>query len=105
MIKFWSTLGQSMVKIPSQPFDLHIPPKTFAAFSKFHLSTSNSPNVKIVQFVKGHNFHVEWHFRFEVKMCKTLVNVAQHYSLTLRKLPSWHAFCAKSVDQNTHKPL
>jgi hypothetical protein len=39
---------------------------TFAAFSKFHLNTSKSPNVKVVCFVEGHNFHVEWHLRFEV---------------------------------------
>jgi hypothetical protein len=44
---------------------------TFAAFSKFPLNTSKSPNVKIVRFVEGHNFHVEWHLRFEVKRVKT----------------------------------
>jgi hypothetical protein len=32
---------------------------TFAAFSKFSLNTSNSPNTKVVCFVKGHIFHVE----------------------------------------------
>jgi hypothetical protein len=41
---------------------------TFAAFSKFHLNTSKSPNVKVVYFVEGHNFHVEWHFWFEVQI-------------------------------------
>jgi hypothetical protein len=40
---------------------------TFAAFSKFHLNTSNYPNVKVVQFVEGQNFHVERHLRFEVE--------------------------------------
>jgi hypothetical protein len=40
---------------------------TFAAFSKFHLNTSKSPNTKVVQFVEGHNFHVEWHFKFWVE--------------------------------------
>jgi hypothetical protein len=43
-------------------------PGTFVTFSKFHLNTSKSPNVKVVYFVEGHNFHVEWHLRFEVKM-------------------------------------
>jgi hypothetical protein len=43
-------------------------PGTFAAFSKFHLNTSNSPNVKVVYFVEGHNFHVDWHLRFRVEM-------------------------------------
>jgi hypothetical protein len=43
-------------------------PGTFAAFSKFHLNTSNSPNAKVVCFVEEHNFHVEWHLRFVVEM-------------------------------------
>jgi hypothetical protein len=42
--------------------------RTFAAFSKFHLNTSKSPNVKVVCFVEGHNFHVEWHCWFEVQI-------------------------------------
>jgi hypothetical protein len=37
---------------------------TFAAFSKFHLNTSKSTFMKVVQLVEGHNFHVEWHFKF-----------------------------------------
>jgi hypothetical protein len=37
---------------------------TFATFSKFHLNTSKSTNMKVVQFVEGHNFHVDWHFKF-----------------------------------------
>jgi hypothetical protein len=37
---------------------------TFATFSKFHLNTSKSPNMKVVQFFEGHNFHVGWHFKF-----------------------------------------
>jgi hypothetical protein len=41
---------------------------TFAAFSKFHLNTSKSPNTKVVQFVEGHNFHVDWHFKFRVEI-------------------------------------
>jgi hypothetical protein len=43
-------------------------PGTFAAFSKFHLNTSISPNAKVVFFVEGHNFHVDCHLRFEVEM-------------------------------------
>jgi hypothetical protein len=41
---------------------------TFAAFSKFHLNTSNSPNIKVVYIVDEHNFNVEWHLRFGVEM-------------------------------------
>jgi hypothetical protein len=42
--------------------------RTFAAFSKFHLNTSKSTNMKVVQFVEGHNFHVDWHFKFWVEI-------------------------------------
>jgi hypothetical protein len=41
---------------------------TFAAFSKIHLNTSKSTNMKVVQFVEGHNFHVDWHFKFWVEI-------------------------------------
>jgi hypothetical protein len=37
---------------------------TFAAFSKFHLNTSESTFMKVVQFVEGHNFLADWHFKF-----------------------------------------
>jgi hypothetical protein len=47
---------------------------TFAAFSKFHLNTSKSTNTKVVQFVEGHNFHVDWISNFERKRVKNLVN-------------------------------
>jgi hypothetical protein len=50
---------------------------TFAAFSKFHLSTSKSPNVKVVCFVEGHNFHVEWHLRFEAQIGEKLKSTPQ----------------------------
>jgi hypothetical protein len=60
------TIGQTLVKTPLKPFDPPMSPRTFAAFSKFHLNTSNSPNIKVVQFVKGHNFHDEWHLIFGV---------------------------------------
>jgi hypothetical protein len=37
---------------------------TFAAFSKIHLNTSKSTFRKVVHLVEGHNFHVEWYFKF-----------------------------------------
>jgi hypothetical protein len=40
---------------------------TFAAFSRFHLNTSKSTNMKVVQFVEEQNFHVDWHFQFWVE--------------------------------------
>jgi hypothetical protein len=54
---------------------------TFAAFSKFPLNTSNSPNTKVVHFVEGHNFHVEWHCWFELQIgenCKSTLLVTIH---------------------------
>jgi hypothetical protein len=38
--------------------------RTFAAFSKFHLNTSNSTKIKVIQFFEEHNFRVGWHFKF-----------------------------------------
>jgi hypothetical protein len=61
-------LGQNPTQNPLTPFDPPVSTDTFAAFSKFSLNTSKSPNVKVVCFVKGHNFHVEWHLRFGVEM-------------------------------------
>jgi hypothetical protein len=60
-----STLGQTLLTTPWTPLCPPVLAGTFAAFSKFHLNTSKSPNVKVVCFVEGHNFHFEWHLRFE----------------------------------------
>jgi hypothetical protein len=65
---FWSTLGQTLPKTLWIPLCSPVSAGTFAAFSKFHLNTSKSPNVKVVCFVERHNFHVEWHLRFGVEM-------------------------------------
>jgi hypothetical protein len=48
---------------------------TFAAFSKFSLNTSNSPNTKVLYFVEGHTFHVEWHCWFGVEIGEKLKSV------------------------------
>jgi hypothetical protein len=37
---------------------------TFAVFPKFHLNTSKSTFMKVVHLDEGHNFHVDWHFKF-----------------------------------------
>jgi hypothetical protein len=66
-------LGQpysTLVKNPLTPFDPPVLAGTFAAFSKFLLNTSNSPNTKVMCFVEGHNFHVEWHLKYGVEMCE-----------------------------------
>jgi hypothetical protein len=45
---------------------------TFTAFSKFHLNTSKSTFKKVVQFVEGHKFHVDWHFKLRVEIGEKL---------------------------------
>jgi hypothetical protein len=41
-------IGQTLVKTPLKHLTLLCHPRTFAALSKFHLDTSNSPNIKVV---------------------------------------------------------
>jgi hypothetical protein len=64
----YSTLVKTPLKNPLTPFDPPMSAGTFVAFSKFPLNTSNSPNTKVVHFVEGHNFHVEWHCWFELQI-------------------------------------
>jgi hypothetical protein len=45
---------------------------TFAAFSKIHLNTSKSTFMKVVHLVEGRNFHVDWHFKFQVEIGEKL---------------------------------
>jgi hypothetical protein len=45
---------------------------TFAAFSKIHLKTSKSTFMKVVHLVEGHNFHVDWHFKFWMEIGEKL---------------------------------
>jgi hypothetical protein len=62
---------------------------TFAAFSKFSLNTSNSPNTKVVYFVEGHNFHAGWHCWFEVQVgenCKPTSTFTVHWSREIMHL-------------------
>jgi hypothetical protein len=66
------------------------PWSNFAAFFKFHLNTSKSPNVKVVYFVEGHNFHVEWHCWFEVQIgekCRSTPPGTVHWSRVFCKVP------------------
>jgi hypothetical protein len=59
-----STLGQRNCQTSFKPWRRWMSSGTFAAFSKFHLNTSKSTNTKVVQFIEGYNFHVDWHFKF-----------------------------------------
>jgi hypothetical protein len=63
----WSNLGKRHGQTLLKPLCPWTPSRTFVAFSKFHLNTSKSPNIKVVQFLEGHNFHVGWHCKFGVE--------------------------------------
>jgi hypothetical protein len=82
----WSSSGQGLVKILVKPLELPwtpVSPGTFAAFSQFHLNTSNSPNTKVVYFVEGNNLYVEWHCWFEVQIgekCRSTPPGTIHWS-------------------------
>jgi hypothetical protein len=106
LVNLGQPLVKTLLKIPKRPFDPPMLPGTFAAFSKFHLNTSKSPNVKVVYFVEGHNFHVEWRLRFGVEMrekawsmprvtihrCPEICHLGMHFvHKWLRKTP--YAIC------------
>jgi hypothetical protein len=73
----WSILGQRHGQTPLKPWRRWVSSGTFAAFSKFHLNTSKSTFMKVVQLVEGHNFRVEWHFKCWAKKGENLVNCQQ----------------------------
>jgi hypothetical protein len=68
----WSTLSQRHGQTRLNPRRRRMSSGTFAAFSKFHLNTSKSTFTKVVQFVEGHNFHVDWHLKFWVEIGEKL---------------------------------
>jgi hypothetical protein len=68
----WSTLGQRNGQTLLKPWRQRMSSGTFAAFSKFHLKTSKSTFMKVVQLVEGHNFHVDWHSQFWVEIGEKL---------------------------------
>jgi hypothetical protein len=70
----WSTLGQRHGQTWLNHWRWRMSSGTFAAFSKFHLDTSKYTFMKVVQLVEGHNFHVDWHFKFEWKLVKNFVD-------------------------------
>jgi hypothetical protein len=67
LIKSTPTLGQILVQTPVEPLCPWASSGTFAAFSKFHLNTPKSPNIKVFQFFEGHNFAFGWHCKFGVE--------------------------------------
>jgi hypothetical protein len=68
----WSTLGQRHGQTPLKHWRQRMSSGTFAAFSKFHLNTSKSTFMKVVQLVEGHNFYIDWHFKLWVEIGEKL---------------------------------
>jgi hypothetical protein len=74
----WSTLGQRHGQTPLNLWRRRMSSETFAAFFKFHLNTSKSTFMKVVHLVEGHNFHVDWHFKFWAEKGEKLGQLAVH---------------------------
>jgi hypothetical protein len=64
----WSTLGQRHGQNRLNNWCRRLSSGTFAAFSKIDLNSSKSTFMKVVHLVEGHNFHVDWHFKFWVEI-------------------------------------
>jgi hypothetical protein len=58
-----------------------------------------------MKVVQGHNFHVDWHFKFEGKKVKTWSIASSSCSPECGGIQSLAADCAKSVEENTLEPL
>jgi hypothetical protein len=75
---------------------------TFAAFPKIHLNTSKFTFMKVVHLVEGHNFHVDWHFKFLVESGEKLDRLTvPPCFLEQADIQCWHDVPAKSVEKNT----
>jgi hypothetical protein len=75
---------------------------TFAAFSKFHLNTSNSTNIKVVQFFEEHNFHVGWHFKFWAEKGEKLGQLQFSLFISTLQNPNF-AWCSCSNRREKHR--
>jgi hypothetical protein len=67
---WWSIMGQRHGQTLLKSWRRWMSFRTFAAFSKFHLNTSKSTKLEVVQFVEEHNFHLDWHFKISVEISK-----------------------------------
>jgi hypothetical protein len=72
----WSTLDQRHGQTRLNHWRRRMSSGTFAAFSKIHLNTSKSSFMKVVHLVEGHNFHVDWLFKFWAKKDEKLGQLA-----------------------------
>jgi hypothetical protein len=75
---------------------------TFAAFSKIHLNTSKSTFMKVVRLVEGHNFRVDWHFKFWVEISEKTQSMDSTSCFSEQAgIQCWHDVPAKSVEKIT----
>jgi hypothetical protein len=61
--------------------------------------------MKVVHLVEGHNFHVDWHFKFWVEIGEKLDRLTVPPVFQNRHIQSWHDVPAKSVEKNTIWPF
>jgi hypothetical protein len=61
--------------------------------------------MKVVHLVEGHNFHVDWHFKFWVKIGEKLSQLTVPPVHREADIQSWHDVPAKSIEKNTRRPL
>jgi hypothetical protein len=56
--------------------------------------------MKVVDLDEGHNFHVDWHFKFEGKNLKNQVQGRNHCLPKQSDIQSWHSNIFKSRQKN-----
>jgi hypothetical protein len=56
--------GQPLVKPHLNRSDPECLPELLPRSPNFTKTLKKSTFMKVVQFVEGHNFHVDWHFKF-----------------------------------------
>jgi hypothetical protein len=83
----WPTRGQRHGQTPLNHWRRRVSSGTFVVFSKFHLNTSNSTKIKVVQFFEEHNFHVGWHFKFWVEKGEKLGQLQFSLFISVGGLP------------------
>jgi hypothetical protein len=102
----WSTFGQRHGQTPLKPWRRWMSSGTFAAFSKFHLNTSKSTNMKVVQFFRGTQLSCRLAFpNLRGERWKMWSTASSSCSPRHGSIQFWQAVSAKSVEKNTLEPL
>jgi hypothetical protein len=63
----WSTFGQRHGQTPLKHWCRRNVFRNFCLVLQISPKHLKSTNMKVVQFIEGHNFHVDWHFKFWAK--------------------------------------